>query len=163
MNRIKFVNEPAELVPILMAVDNEVKREVLKDVSENWRTARDIEEKFGEDGLEALKFFEKMNLVETKWQTGESEPEKSYHAFYTSFHINASSPVNEMCDILAAVVMPENEYRKIEEKILKEVDKDGKFSGDIADDLGVSQTMLKGLIKRSAKLEYKGHRIKKLR
>ncbi|MCK4455854.1 MAG: ArsR family transcriptional regulator, partial [Thermoplasmata archaeon] len=46
MNRIKFVNEPAELVPILMAVDKEVKREVLKDVSDNWRTAREIEEKF---------------------------------------------------------------------------------------------------------------------
>ncbi|MCJ2563171.1 MAG: ArsR family transcriptional regulator [Candidatus Thermoplasmatota archaeon] len=165
MNRIKFVNEPAELVPILMAVDKEVKREVLKDVSDNWRTAREIEEKFGEEGLEALKFFEKMNLVETKWQTSESdpEPEKSYHAFYTSFHINASSPVNEMCDILAAVVMPENEYRKIEDKILKEVDEEGKFSGDIADDLGVSQTMLKGLIKRSAKLEYKGHQIRKLK
>jgi len=58
--------------------------------------------------------------------------------------------------------MPENEYRKIEKKILKEVDEEGKFSGDIADDLGVSQTMLKGLIKRSAKLEFKGHQIRKL-
>ena len=94
--------------------------------------------------------------------SSEQEPEKAYHSFYTSFHINAASPVNEMCDILAAVVMPENEYKKIEEKILKEVDEEGKFSGDIADDLGVSQTMLKGLIKRSSKLEYKGHRIMRL-
>ncbi|HLE45860.1 MAG TPA: ArsR family transcriptional regulator, partial [Thermoplasmata archaeon] len=40
MNRIKVVSEPAELVPILRAVDTEVKRDVFKEVSTDWRTLK---------------------------------------------------------------------------------------------------------------------------
>ena len=80
MNRIKVINEPSELVPMLRAVDTSIKRDVLKEVTLEWRTVKDIEEKFGEDGAEALKFFEKMKLVETRWQsTSGSFPEKAYH------------------------------------------------------------------------------------
>jgi predicted DNA-binding ArsR family transcriptional regulator len=39
---------------------------------------------------------------------------------------------------------------------------EGKFVGDIAEDLKLSPTMLKSLIKRSAKLEYRGHRVERL-
>ncbi|MCK4444750.1 MAG: ArsR family transcriptional regulator, partial [Thermoplasmata archaeon] len=39
---------------------------------------------------------------------------------------------------------------------------DGRFVGDVAEKLKVTQTMLKGLIKRSARLEYRGHRIERL-
>src|SRR5437867_13454311 len=80
LNRIKVVSEVAELVPILRAVDTDVKSEVFKEVSTGWKTAREIEEKFGASGADALRFFEKMKLVETKWQTGPTaSPEKAYH------------------------------------------------------------------------------------
>lgn len=161
MNRIKVVNEPVDLVPILLAVDTEVKRAVLKEISQDWKTEKEIEKKYGQEGLEALKFFEKMKLVDTKWQSSEAEPEKAFHAFYTSFHINASSPINEMSDVLAAAVMPEERYVEIENRILEEVGDEGKFAGDIAQELDLSQTLLRGLIKRSSKLEFKGQRIEK--
>jgi len=161
MNRIKVVSEPAELVPILRAVDTEVKRAVFKEVTAEWRTARQIKEKFGEEGVEALRFFEKMKLVETKWQSSDSSPEKAYHTFYTSFHISASSPVHEISDILAVAVMPEKDYEKIESKIYRSVGEEGKFVGDLAEELGVSKTMLKGLIKRSSRLDYRGHRVER--
>ncbi|MDD1766065.1 MAG: ArsR family transcriptional regulator, partial [Methanomassiliicoccales archaeon] len=113
MNRIKVINEPSELVPMLRAVDTKVKREVLKEVTLEWRTSKEIEEKYGHEGKEALKFFEKMKLVETKWQsTSGSHPEKAYHTYYTSFHINASWPVYEISDVLAAAMMPENEFKQ---------------------------------------------------
>ena len=44
MNRIKVINEPSELVPMLRAVDTKVKREVLKEVTLEWRTTKEIEE-----------------------------------------------------------------------------------------------------------------------
>jgi predicted DNA-binding ArsR family transcriptional regulator len=47
MNRIKVINEPSELVPMLRSVDTVVKRDVLKEVTLEWRTADEIEEKFG--------------------------------------------------------------------------------------------------------------------
>ena len=76
MNKIKVINEPSELVPMLRAVDTPIKREVLKEVTMEWRTAKEIEDKYGADGKEALKFFEKMKLVETRWQpSGGQRPE----------------------------------------------------------------------------------------
>jgi predicted DNA-binding ArsR family transcriptional regulator len=55
--------------------------------------------------------------------------------------------------------MPEEEFERFEEWIFKSVKKEGKFAGDIADELGISTTMLKSIIRRSIKLEYRGHRI----
>ena len=160
MNRIKVVSDPAELVPILRTVDSPVKREVFKEVTTDWRTAKQIEEKFGPEGAEALKFFEKMKLVETKWQTSAAmQPEKAYHAFYSSFHINATAPVMEISDVLHAAMMPEKDYAKIEKQIFDMVGEEGKFAGDVAESLGVSQTMLKALVKRSSRLDFRGHRV----
>lgn len=160
MNRIKVVSEVAELVPILRAVDSDVKNEVFKEVSAGWKSVREIEEKFGAEGSNALRFFEKMKLVETKWQTSASmQPEKAYHAFYSSFHINATAPVTEISDILYAAMMPEKEYAKLEKQIFDMVGEEGKFAGDVAEALGVSQTMLKALVKRSSRLDFRGHRV----
>ena len=160
MNRIKVVSDPAELVPILRTVDSPVKREVFKEVTTDWRTAKQIEDKFGPEGVEALKFFEKMKLVETKWQTSASmQPEKAYHAFYSSFHINATAPVTEISDVLYAAMMSEKEYAKLEKQIHDMVGEEGKFAGDVAEALGVSQTMLKALVKRSSRLDFRGHRV----
>ena len=160
LNRIKVVSEVAELVPILRAVDSDVKSEVFKEVSAGWKSAREIEEKFGPSGGDALRFFEKMKLVETKWQTGPSaSPEKAYHAFYSSFHINATAPIQEISDVLHAAMMPEDAYAAIEALIFDMVGPEGKFSGDVADKLKVTQTKLKALVKRSPRLDFRGHRI----
>src|SRR5881296_987898 len=160
MNRIKVVSEPAELVPILRTGDSPVKREVFREVTNEWRTGRQIEEKFGPEGAEARWFFEKMKLVETKSQTSaQMPPEKAYHAFYSSFHINETAPVTEISDVLYAAMMSEKDYAKIEKQIFDMVGDDGKFAGDVAENLKVSQTMLKSLVKRSSRLDFRGHRV----
>jgi predicted DNA-binding ArsR family transcriptional regulator len=165
MTRIKVITEPAELVPMFRAVDTKVKREVLKLVTLEWHTVREIEKQFGPAGRDALLFFEKMKLVETRWQTSADlqQPEKAYHTYYTSFHINASWPVYEISDVLAAAVMEEKEYTKIEKQIFDLVGPQGKFAGDVAEVLGVTFTMLKSLVKRSNKLDYRGHRIERVK
>ena len=164
MTRIKVITEPAELVPVFRAVDTKVKREVLKLVTLEWHTMRDIEKQFGPAGKDALQFFEKMKLVETRWQTSDSQqPEKAYHTYYTSFHINASWPVYEISDVLAAAVMEEKEFQKVEKQIYDLVGPQGKFAGDVAEVLGVTFTMLKSLVKRSTKLDYRGHRVERVK
>src|SRR3990172_13058581 len=97
MNRIKVVNDVADLVPILRAVDTDVKKTVFLDVTQTWLTGKQVQDKYGEEGLEALRLFEKMKLVETKWQTGQDEkgrqvPEKAYHAVYRGVHIKTPPP-----------------------------------------------------------------------
>lgn len=160
MNKIKVINEPSELVPMLRSVDTPVKRDVLKEVTLEWKTADDIEKKFGTEGRDAIIFFEKMKLVETRWlSTDNNYPEKSYHTYYTSFNINAQWPVYEISDVLAAAMMCEKDYAEIEAKIMTEIGKDGKFSGDVAESLALSSTMLKSLVRRSVKMDFRGHRI----
>jgi predicted DNA-binding ArsR family transcriptional regulator len=166
MNRIKVVNEVADLVPFLRAVSTKVKMEVFKEVSEDWKTGTEIQDKYGDEGRNALKLFEKMKLVETRWQPTDedpgSAPEKAYHTYYSSFSINSSCPVLEISDVLAVAVMSENQFKKHEKEIYGLVGDDGKFVGDIADEMSLTPTMLKSLIKRSAKLEYRGHRVERL-
>jgi len=160
MNRIKVINEPSELVPMLRSVDTPVKRDVLKEVTLEWRTADEIEKKYGPEGKDAIIFFEKMKLVESRWlSTDGNYPEKSFHTYYTSFHINAQWPVYEISDVLAAAMMGEEEYAEIENKILEQVGSDGRFSGDVAEALGLTSTMLKSLVRRSVKMDFRGHRI----
>ncbi len=162
MSRIKVITDPSDLVPMFRAVDTKVKREVLKLITLEWHTSKEIEQLFGAEGREALTFFEKMKLVETRWQSSaDQQPEKAFHTYYTSFHINASWPVYEISDVLAAAVMDEKEFKKIEKKICDLAGDQGKFAGDVAEALGVTFTMLKSLVKRSARLEYRGHRIER--
>lgn len=60
-------------------------------------------------------------------------------------------------------MMSEEEYSIIEQKILDEVGKDGVFSGDVAESLGLTSTMLKSLVRRSVKMDFRGHRIELIR
>jgi predicted DNA-binding ArsR family transcriptional regulator len=163
MNRIKVVNDPSELVSVFRAVDTDVKREVFKEVSAGWKTAKEIEEKFGAEGKQALRHFNKMKLVETRWQQppegSQEKPVKAYHTYYSSFHINTSCSVYEISDVIAAAGMTDKDYKKLEARILKLIGEEGMFAGDVAESLDISQTMLKSLVKRSAKFDYRGHRI----
>jgi len=61
--------------------------------------------------------------------------------------------------LIAAAGMTDKEFKKLEAKILKSIGKEGRFAGDVAEELKISQTMLKSLVKRSAKFDYRGHRI----
>ena len=163
MNRIKVVNDPSELVSAFRAVDTDLKREVFKEVAAGWRTGQEIEDKFGADGKLAIRLFNKMKLVETRWQQppegSGQKPVKAYHTYYSAFHINTSCSVFEISDVIAAAGMIDKDYKKIEKKILDMIGDEGMFAGDVAEELKISQTMLKSLVKRSAKFDYRGHRI----
>ncbi len=159
MKRIKVINEATELVPVMRAMDTEVKRKVFMEVSNRWCTAEDIERLFGEEGRQALGFFEKMKLVETRWESVDSVSQKAYHTYYMSFHINTTVAVQDIAEVLAAVVMVDREFSKMEGKILASIKEGSKFAGDIAEELGLTQTMLRALVKRSTVLDYRGHRV----
>jgi len=64
-----------------------------------------------------------------------------------------------MIDVIYVAAMNENEFRKWEEKIIELVGSSGMFAGDVAEKLNISQTFLRSLVRRSLRLDYKGHRI----
>ncbi len=159
MPRVKVISEPADLVPLLRAFDSETKRQVFQDLIADWQSRSSIEENYGDEGIETLGLLEKAHLVETRWAPGPDGPEKAYRSFYTSFHINTSSPVSEIADLLHVAVMPNEKYRALEDELLA-LTEDGGLSLRLAQEkLSVNQPMLKGMVKRSAALELKGHQI----
>jgi predicted DNA-binding ArsR family transcriptional regulator len=163
MHRIKVVNDASDLVPILRAVDSPLKLRLVQRLGENWLTLEDVQREFGADGVKALAFFEKLRLIDTRWvaREGRRQPDKSYHFYYSTINISTTSPLAEISEVLAIATMPLREYTKLEQKIYDAVGTEGRFFSDVAEELGMSPTRLKALVKRSEKLEYRGHRIER--
>jgi predicted DNA-binding ArsR family transcriptional regulator len=163
MHRIKVVNDVSELVPLLRAVDSPLKLKLVQRLAEAWLTAQDVEREFGKEGAKALVFFEKLKLIDTRWvaREGRHQPDKSYHFYYSTINISTTAPLAEVSEILAIASMPDKEYTKLETRIFEAVGDGGRFFSDVAEELGMSPTRLKGLVRRSDKLEYRGHRIER--
>jgi len=160
MMRTKVVNDSTDLVPLLRAFDNKVKKEVFNELLNNWKTLSDIKEKYGDGGEEALDYFDKMKLVETKWTTSEEgidgKPQKKYKSYYSAFNINISCPVNEISEIFTVASLNSMEFENLEDRIYDFVGEDGKYGSMVAENFGVSNLALKGLVKRSNRFCYKG-------
>ncbi len=165
VHRIKVVNDVSDLVPILRAVGTPLRLRLVQRLGEEWLTLDDIVREFGEEGKRALAFVEKLRLIDTRWvaREGRKQPEKSYHFYYSTININTTSPLGEMSEVLAIATMPPKEYEKLEERISEAVGPDGRFFSDVAEELKMSPTRLKALVKRSERLEYRGHRIERFR
>lgn len=159
MARVKVISEPADLVPLLRAFDSEVKREVFQRLTEDWVAESTIEEAYGDEGLEALGLLENAHLVETRWATGKGSPEKAYKSFYTAFNLNVQTPAEEIGDLLHMAVMDGDEFHTLEDELVAMADGGGVSTRKAQEKLELTGAMLRGLVKRSAKLEVKGHQI----
>lgn len=163
VSRIKVVNDVGELVSIFHAADSEVKRKLLLDLSTSWITMPQIEEKYGKEGKRALLYLDKIKLIESQWMTGERGPEKAYHTYYTNVQINLIGSMSELADIIFATTLSDEKLGNYEERIISMMpDSEGVFIGDAAESLDISQTLLRGIIKRSNVLQIKGYKIEKV-
>lgn len=160
MMRTKVVNDSTDLVPLLRAFDNNIKKEVFNELLLDWKPLSEIKGKYGDEGEDALEYFDKMKLVETKWTTPEDgidgRPQKKYRSYYSAFNINISCPVNEISEIFTVASLNKNDFEKLENRIFDFVGNDGKFGNMVAENFRLSNLALKGLVKRSNKFCYKG-------
>jgi predicted DNA-binding ArsR family transcriptional regulator len=160
MMRTKVVNDSTDLVPLLRAFDNKTKKEVFNELLSDWKPLSEIKGKYGEGGEDALEYFDKMKLVETKWTTPEEgingKPQKKYRSYYSSFNINISCPVNEISEIFTVASLNQNDFERLEDEIYDFVGEEGKFGNMVAENFSISNLALKGLVKRSNKFCYKG-------
>jgi len=163
MIRTKVINDSTDLVSIFRAFDTSTKKEVFMEISKDWIPTSMILEKFGEDGQEALEFFDKMKLAETKWTTPEDgmdgKPQKMYRSFYSIFNINISCPVNEISEIFNISSLDDDNFKKLEKEIYDFIGDNGTFGNKVSENFEISSTALKALVKRSNKFDYMGLKI----
>ena len=133
------------------------------EISKDWIPTSMILEKFGEDGQDALEFFDKMKLAETKWTTPEDgmdgKPQKMYRSFYSIFNINISCPVNEISEIFNISSLDDDNFKKLEKEIYDFIGDNGTFGNKVSENFKISSTALKALVKRSNKFDYMGLKI----
>jgi predicted DNA-binding ArsR family transcriptional regulator len=157
------INDSTDLVSVIRAFDNKVKKDVFSEILKDWTPVSSIIEKFGDEGVEALEFFDKMKLVETKWTTPEDgmegKPQKIYRSFYSLFNINISCPVNEISEIFNISTLDEVNFEKLEDEIYEFIGESGKFGNTVSENFGISNTALKVLVKRSNRFDYTGLKI----
>ena len=165
MIRTKVVNDSTDLVPIIRAFDDKIKKEVFQEIQSDWKPLSEIKEKFGYEGEKALELFDKMKLVETKWTTPDEgisgKPQKKYRSYYSSFNINISCPVNEISEIFTIASLNHSEFEDLETEIFDFLGDDGKFGNMVAEKFGLSNLALKSLVKRSNKFCFKGLKLSK--
>jgi predicted DNA-binding ArsR family transcriptional regulator len=161
MARVKLITDPTEIVYALRCLDTEAKRRLFSTLLKEWKTKDEIKEEYGEEGIDALKLFEKMHLLESQWRPvpGKTAPTKMYHILYDAFHIDLTSQITEMFDVLTATIMPEDEFKKIDDKIVELVGDKGIYMGDLIEKLGMSPTMVKSLVRRSSRVMYRGQTV----
>ncbi len=163
VSRIKVVNDVGELVSIFHVADTDVKRRLLIDLSTGWITLPAIEEKYGTEGKRALYYLDKIKMIESQWMTGEKGPEKTYHTYYTNVQINIMGTLEELADIIYAATISDDRLEEYENEIVSMTKPDeGVFIGDASEKLAISQTLLRGLIKRSSVLQIKGYKIERV-
>jgi predicted DNA-binding ArsR family transcriptional regulator len=160
MLRTKVINDSADLVAIIRAFDSPTKKEVFSDISKEWTPTSSIMRKFGENGLNALEFFDKMKLAETKWTTPDDgmngKPQKMYRAFYSVFNINISCPVDEISEIFNISSLTKDEFKHLEKDIYEFIGDEGTFGNKVSENFKISNTALKALVKRSNMFDYTG-------
>ena len=161
MARVKLITDPTEIVYALRCLDTEVKRKLFTELLENWKTLDEIKKEHGKAGVRALQLFEKMHLLESQWRPtpGNPEPVKAYHILYDGFHIDLTSSITDMIEVLTATVMSEREFKKIDDRMVELVGDKGIYLGDLIDALGLSPTMVKALVRRSARVMYRGQTV----
>ncbi len=161
--RIKVINDPGELVSIFHASDTDVKRKMLIDLSTSWITMPKIQEKYGQEGRRALLYLDKIKMLESQWITAENGPEKAFHTFYNNVQINLMGTMTELADIIFATNLSDEKLAEYEEELMKLMtDNKGVFLGEASEKLNISQTFLRGIVKRSTILQIKGFQIEKV-
>ena len=70
--------------------------------------------------------------------------------------------MRELSLALRTAIMDEEEFKKIDDEIYDIVSEMGMYSGDVLEALKISSTELKSLIRRSTRLEHRGHRIERI-
>ncbi|MCD6448144.1 MAG: ArsR family transcriptional regulator [Thermoplasmata archaeon] len=162
MMQAKLINDITDLSWLSRAFDSDIKKEVFNEVSKDWVTMEVIEEKYGEEGVNALKFFEKVRMVETRWTMSENgKAKKEYHAFYSAFHINVMTSIDMIRDVFSIVLMDDKTFSEVEDKIYEFVGEDGELSREVEKEFNFTPVQMRCIVKRSSKLEYKGMKIER--
>jgi predicted DNA-binding ArsR family transcriptional regulator len=156
---IRIVNDPVELVPLLITFHQPVYKRIYDLLNKSWMTEDELTEQLDGDNVgNCLMVLKKGNLVEEQWRMPEpgQRPVKEYRATYNRFRANFQCNFSDLSDLLYIAVSNDESLRMMVERVEEELRSGNSSISDIARKFGVSPVFIKGLAKRIPHLDVKG-------
>jgi predicted DNA-binding ArsR family transcriptional regulator len=156
---IRIVNDPVELVPLLITFNNSSYKKVYDLLNKAWMTEEEIRAQVREDGLDqCLSVLKKGNLIEEQWRMPASgqKPIREYRATYSKFRANFQCNFSDLSDLIYISISNDESLRETVEKVESEIKAGNNSIADIARKYSVSPVFIKGLAKRIPTLDVKG-------
>jgi len=156
---IRIVNDPVELVPLLMTFNDTSFKKVYELLNKTWMTEEEIEAQVADGSVAmCIQLLKKGNLVEEQWRMPKPgmKPEKEFRATYNKFRANFQCNLSDLSDIIYISLSNDETLRDIVGKIEGELGKGNSSINDLARKIGVSPVFIKGLAKRIPHMDVKG-------
>ena len=156
---IRIVNDPIELVPLLMTFNDPAFKKVYELLNKSWMTENEIQSYIDSDSVAlCLQVLKKGNLVEEQWRMPKpgAKPEKEFRATYNKFRANFQCNLSDLSDILYIALSNDENLRDVVEKIEGELARGNSSINDLSRKFSVSPVFIKGLAKRITHMDVKG-------
>jgi predicted DNA-binding ArsR family transcriptional regulator len=156
---IRIVNDPVELVPLLLTFNNPEYKQIYDLLNKSWMTEDELRSQVAVDGVDqCLLILKKGNLIEEQWRMPEpgKKPVKEFRATYNKFRANFQCSFSDLSDLLYISVSNDESLRKLVEDLTRELKNGNSSLNDIARKFGVNPVFIKGLAKRIPELDVKG-------
>jgi len=153
------MNDPVELVPLLMTFNNTQYKRIYELLNKNWLTEEELSGQVDPGCVtECLAILRKGNLVEEQWRMPDpgQKPMKEFRTTYSKFRANFQCSMSDMGDLLHIAISKDEGLREIVDAVLEEIVAGNTSISDISRKHNVSPTFVKGLAKRTPHLDVKG-------
>jgi predicted DNA-binding ArsR family transcriptional regulator len=156
---IKILNDPVELVPLLITFNNVDYKKIYELLNKAWLTEEELGTYAGTSMVtECLSILKKGNLIEEQWRMPKpgEKPMKEYRATYSKFRASFQCSMGDIGDLLHIAISNDESLRTIVDSVEQEIQAGTTSISDISRKYGVSPTFIKGLAKRINGLDVKG-------
>ena len=158
---IRIVNDPVELVPLLITFNDSKYKQIYELLNKTWLSEEELAQQLHHQGVgECIQLLKKGNLIEEQWRMPApgQKPVREYRATYSKFRANFQCNMSDLSDLLYLSISNDETLRAVIEQVEGEIEQgQGNVSiNDLARKLDVSPMFIRGLAKRSHKMDVKG-------
>ncbi|NYT06252.1 MAG: ArsR family transcriptional regulator [Methanomicrobiales archaeon] len=156
---IRIVNDPVELVPLLVCFNNANYKKIYDMLNKNWTTEQELAVAANGNCIgECLAILKKGNLIEEQWRMPKpgEKPSKEYKTTYSKFRANFQCSMSDLSDLLHISISSDETLRGLVDDVINEVVAGSTSINDLARKFNVSPVFIKGLAKRMPQLDVRG-------
>jgi predicted DNA-binding ArsR family transcriptional regulator len=156
---VRIVNDPIEIVPLIVTFNNKKFKEIYELLNKNWLTEDElIAHTDAETVADCLAILKKGNLIEEQWRMPKpgAKPAKEFRTTYSKVRANFQCSMSDLSDLLHIAVSTNEHLRLLVDQIEAEISNGNTSINDMARKLSCNTTVIKGLAKRIPRFDVKG-------